>query len=101
MVVETTNLNPKSGVDALFGGFTYGLRTKIVERFTRTASDRILYAFTVDDPDYFKTPFRGEMPLRATKGPIYEYACHEGNYSLANGLRGARVQQAAARKAGQ
>lgn len=96
LVVETTNLDPRAGVDALFGGFPYGARTRIVERFTRVARDRILYAFTVEDPDYFQTPFRGEMPWRATKGPLYEYACHEGNYSLPNALRGARVQETAA-----
>ena len=75
-------------------GFAYGLRTKIRKRFTRTSKTEILYAFTVEDPDYFKQPWRGEMPMRTTKGPLYEYACHEGNYSLPNALNGARVQDA-------
>ncbi len=93
LVVETTNLDPRSEVASLGGGFAYGLRTRITERFTRTSKSGLLYAFTVEDPDYFKQPWRGEMPMRTAKGPIYEYACHEGNYSLPNALSGARVQE--------
>jgi hypothetical protein len=96
LVVETTNLNPKGIVGSLGGGFAYGAKTKIVERFTRTAKDQMFYEFRVEDPDYFKQPWRGEMPMRAAKGPIYEYACHEGNYSLANALSGAREEERAA-----
>jgi len=96
LVVETTNLDPRSEVASLGGGFAYGLRTKITERFTRTSETEILYAFRVEDPDYFKQPWRGEIPMRTAKGPIYEYACHEGNYSLPNALTGARVQEAEA-----
>lgn len=96
LVVETTNLDPRSEVASLGGGFAYGLRTKITERFTRTSKTEILYAFRVEDPDYFKQPWRGEIPMRTAKGPIYEYACHEGNYSLPNALTGARVQEAEA-----
>jgi hypothetical protein len=93
LVVETTNFNPKGMVASLGGGFTYGQQTRIVERFTRTAGDQLLYEFRVEDPAYFKQPWRGEMPMRAAKGPIYEYACHEGNYSLPNALTGARFQE--------
>jgi hypothetical protein len=96
LVVETTNLNPKGHIYSLGGGFGYSPRTKIVERFTRTAKDRILYAFSVEDPATFTKVWRAEMPMRATKGPIYEYACHEGNYSLPNILAGARAQEKAA-----
>ncbi len=96
LVVETTNLDPRSEVASLGGGFAYGLRTTITERFTRTSKTEILYAFTVEDPDYFKQPWRGEIPMRSARGPIYEYACHEGNYSLPNALGGARVQEAPA-----
>jgi hypothetical protein len=99
LVVETTNLNPKGMVASLGGGFTYGPQTKIVERFTRKAKDQLLYEFRVEDPAYFKQPWRGEMPMRAAKGPIYEYACHEGNYSLPNALSGARYQERAAAEA--
>jgi len=50
----------------------------------------------VEDPAYFSKAWRAEMPMRAAKGPIYEYACHEGNYSLPNILGGARVEERAA-----
>lgn len=93
LVVETTNLNPRGTyVEALGGGFAYSPKARVVERFTRTAPDTLLYEFTVDDPATFKTPWRAEMPMRAAEGPIYEYACHEGNYSLPNVLQGARAE---------
>ncbi|MGZ6037302.1 MAG: hypothetical protein ACXWKR_01440 [Phenylobacterium sp.] len=91
LVVETVNLNPKGHVYSLGGGFPYSPQTKITERFTRTAKDQILYEFSVDDPATFTKVWKAEMPMWATKGPIYEYACHEGNYSLPNILAGARA----------
>jgi hypothetical protein len=72
LVVETTNLNAKGHVYSLGGGFRYSPKTKITERFTRTAKDQILYAFSVDDPEVFAKAWKAEMPLRAAKGPIYE-----------------------------
>lgn len=96
LVVETTNFPKDFGVGSLGGGFTYSPQGKLTERFTRTAKDLILYEFSVDDPAYFKQPWRAEMPMRPAKGPIYEYACHEGNYSLPNILAGAREQERAA-----
>ena len=96
LVVETTNLPRGAQVGSLGGGFVYGAKTRITERFTRKAPDQMLYEFKVEDPDYFKQPWRAEMPMRTAKGPIYEYACHEGNYSLPNILQGARVQERAA-----
>jgi hypothetical protein len=96
LVVETTNFNPETRVASLGGGFTYSPQGKLTERFTRTASDRLMYEFTVEDPAYFKQPWRAQMPMRAAKGPIYEYACHEGNYSLPNALMGARAEERAA-----
>jgi len=93
LVVETTNLRPDAPVGSLGGGFTFSPNGKLTERFTRVAKDQILYEFTVDDPAYFKQPWRAQMPFRTAKGPIYEYACHEGNYSLANALSGARAEE--------
>ena len=93
LVVETTNLNPKGMVASLGGGFTYGLQTKVTERFTRKSKTEMLYQFTVEDPEYFKQAWKGEMPMRTAAGPIYEYACHEGNYSMANALTGARAEE--------
>jgi hypothetical protein len=100
LVVETTNLNVKGHVYSLGGGFRYSPKTRITERFTRTSKDQILYAFSVDDPEVFAKVWKAEMPMRAAKGPIYEYACHEGNYSLPNILAGGRVEANALAAAG-
>jgi hypothetical protein len=100
LVVETTNLNVKGHVYSLGGGFGYSPQTKITERFTRTGKDQILYEFSVDDPVNFTKVWRAEMPMRSAKGPLYEYACHEGNYSLPNILAGARTEERAAAAAG-
>ena len=97
LVVETTNLNVKGHVYSLGGGFRYSPKTKITERFTRTAKDQILYEFSVDDPQVFTKVWKAQMPMRAAKGPIYEYACHEGNYSLPNILAGGRMADKAAK----
>ena len=97
LVVETTNLSSKSYVGSLGGGFAHSPKMKITERFTRTARDQMLYEFKVEDPDLFKQPWRAEMPMRSAPGPIYEYACHEGNYSLPNALGGAREEERRAR----
>jgi hypothetical protein len=93
LVVETTNFNPKSYIGSLTGGFMWSEKGRLVERFTRTGPNTILYEFAAEDPVMFTRPWKAEMPLRAARGPIYEYACHEGNYSLPNALSGARVQE--------
>lgn len=98
LVVETTNLERGGAyVSSLGGGFAYSPDAKVIERFTRTAKDEILYAFTVEDPATFTRSWRAEMSFRPASGPIYEYACHEGNYSLGNILAGARVEERAAK----
>ena len=66
---------------------------EVTERFTRTSEDEILYEFSVDDDKAYKDIWRGEMPLRKAEGKIYEYACHEGNYAMANILAGAREEE--------
>jgi hypothetical protein len=101
LVVETTNLN-------LGQNFTADVRhrlylpadSKVTERFTREADDTILYEFQVEEPRAYTQTWRGEIPMHATKGPIYEYACHEGNYSLSGILGGARAQEKPAASAG-
>ena len=72
----------------------------VVERFARTSPDTILYRFTVEDPGTWTKPWTGEIVMRKIEGPIYEYACHEGNYGLANILAGARAAEASAKKSG-
>jgi hypothetical protein len=90
LVVDTTNFTDKTR----FRGSTQNLH--VVERFTRTDAGTILYRATIDDPASFSRPWTIEYPFLATKGPIYEYACHEGNYSLTDILGGARKKEAEA-----
>ncbi len=78
LVVETTNFTHKTH----FQGSTDALR--VVEHFTRVDAETIRYQFTVDDPSSWTRPWTAEVPMKTADGPIYEYACHEGNYDLAN-----------------
>jgi len=86
LVVDTTNFNDKTR----FRNSTENLH--VVERFTRIDAKMLLYRFTVEDPDTWDRPWTGEFTWPATDKPIYEYACHEGNYALGDILRGARAQ---------
>ncbi len=70
----------------------------MIERFTRTGPDTILYRFTIDDPTAFTKPWTGEIAMSKASGPVYEYACHEGNYSLSSMLSSARAEEAAKEK---
>lgn len=90
LVVETTNFNGKNP----FSGSSENLR--VIERFTRVADDVIQYRFTIEDESVWARPWSGELPLVKTRGPIFEHACHEGNFGLYNTLVGARLQEKAA-----
>jgi hypothetical protein len=71
--------------------FTRGTREmRVTERFRRLDADTLLYEFTVDDPTIWESPWSGRYPWRATAERLFEYACHEGNYSFGGILRGAR-----------
>jgi hypothetical protein len=72
----------------------------VIERFTRVDSSTLLYQFTVDDPQTFTKPWSGEIPMKKTKGPLFEYACHEGNYSMAYILNAFRVEERTAARTG-
>jgi hypothetical protein len=87
LVVDTTNFTDNTH----FRGADRNLH--LIERFTRVDPNTILYEFTVDDPTAFTKPWKAQAPLTKTPGPIYEYACHEGNYSMLNVLKGARAQE--------
>ena len=87
LVVETTNFHPLQ----TFRGASENLT--VTERFTRTAADKILYKFTIDDPTTFTRPWSGEVPFNRINDLIYEYACHEGNYALSNILSGERARE--------
>ena len=65
--------------------------TRVVERFTRVDADTIDYRVTVTDPTVWAGPWTAAAPMTATAGPLYEYACHEGNYAIPNALRGSRA----------
>ncbi len=97
LVVETTNFNPGQSFRAsLRHQLFLTMEAVVTERFTRVSEAEILYRFTVDDPGAYTQPWTGELALRRTAGPIYEYACHEANYAMPGILRGARVQEALA-----
>ena len=66
-------------------------KATVTERFSRTAKDEITYAFEVNDPGFYTQTWKGEMVFNPSNGPVYEYACHEGNYALEHILTGARV----------
>ena len=87
LVVDSTNFTGKTkfrGADQNF---------HLIERFTRTAPDILLYEFTVDDPTAFTKPWKGQIPMTASDSPVLEHACHEGNYGLAGILGGARADE--------
>ncbi|CAN5121525.1 hypothetical protein BH11PSE2_BH11PSE2_14720 [soil metagenome] len=99
LVVETTNFNLAEGLRPNMSvSYFMSPDAKVTERFTRVAADQILYEFSVDDPKTFTRVWKAEMALNATKGPIYEYACHEGNHALDGILAGARQDEKAGRK---
>lgn len=91
LVVDTTNFTDQNPyVDAE--------NLHVVERLTRTDANTIRYQFTVEDPGMWTKPWSGELPMTRLQGQIYEYACHEANYGLANTLSGARAAEAEAAK---
>jgi hypothetical protein len=71
----------------------------VAERFTRVDAETIVYRFTVEDPGTWTRPWSGEVLLKRFEGPLFEYACHEGNYGLANILAGARAKEKASEAA--
>jgi hypothetical protein len=87
LVVDTTNFTDKTA----FRGSSQNLH--VVERFRRADADTIMYQFTVDDPSTWTRSWSAEIPMSKIKGPIFEYACHEGNYGMANNLSGARAEE--------
>jgi len=99
LVVESTNFTDKTasfnpGVANAVGT---GANLRLTERFRRVADDLLSYEFTVNDPSTFTRPFTGALTMQRGHD-LYEFACHEGNYGLANILRGARVQESLSQK---
>ncbi len=112
LVIETTNLPRIEANAAAVGGDPILLRAAngrsddtvtVIERITRVDADTLNYEFTIEDPTTWTTPFSGEFPMRrlAADELLYEYACHEGNYSMEGILGGERVLEKAAASGGQ
>ena len=93
LVVETTNLSDLEDWGATV--YATGSDLRLVERFTRVDENTIDYSFTVHDDSTFTAPWTASLPMTTLGGNLYEYACHEGNYAIANMLRGARAKDAA------
>ena len=95
LVVETTNL--KFNHQSRFGvGYLDGIsdeRLRVVERFTMTDADTLTYRATIEDPSVFVRPWTVELSMARSAGPLFEVACHEGNYGMANILSGHRAEE--------
>src|SRR4030095_12264810 len=99
LVVQTTHLRGEDPARfAIPRPLLLSRHSRITERFTRVSATELFYQFTVDDDELYTYPWRGEFLFRRHDGPIYEFPCHEGNYSLPNILSGGQAE--AARGAG-
>jgi hypothetical protein len=87
LVIDTTNFLRETS----FRGSSANLH--LVERLTRVDANTLLYEFTVDDPKTWTKPWTAAVPMTRVNTPVYEYACHEGNYALRNILSGARAAE--------
>ena len=90
LVVDTTNFKRETSLDGS------SANTHLIERFTRTDANTLLYEFTVDDATIWTKPWTAVVPMTKTEDPIYEYACHEANYAMTGILGGARAAEKAA-----
>jgi len=93
LVIETTNLNGKNP----FRGSSD--KMKVTERLWRADANTLGYRFTIDDPGTWTEPWTAEVPMTKSVGPIFEHACHEGNYGVRNTLAGARREEKEAAEA--
>ncbi len=97
LVVETRNFHPGQSFRAAIRHQFYLTKDAVVTEWFRRVSDtEILYRFEVNDPGAYHSNWVGEQTLRATEGPIYEYACHEANYAMRGILAGARLEESEA-----
>ena len=97
LVVDTTNFTNSVGSFSTTGvSWGTGANLRLTERFTRVDADTLQYEFTVENPSVFTRTFSARYPMHRSDLPLYEYACHEGNYGLFNILAGARTAEDAA-----
>jgi hypothetical protein len=94
LVVRTTNLNGRTGMQGNGMLLVPSDALELVERFTRTAPDVLQYEVTINDPDTWVRPWTVSFPLRGDAGyQIFEYACHEGNHAMRNILSASRADE--------
>jgi hypothetical protein len=94
LVVETKYFAPTdTGRQAPFVSYRLSAQANVIERFTRISATQLDYAFTVTDPVNYTRPWSGETQFLRSSDRMFEYACHEGNYSLGYGLLGERVKE--------
>jgi hypothetical protein len=89
LVVDTTNFKRETSLPGS------SANTHLIERFTRTDANTLLYEFTVEDPTMWTRPWTAAVPMSKSEDPLYEFACHEGNYAMAGILAGARAREKA------
>ena len=92
LVVETTGYSGRTNANGM-RGVTLSTNTKVEERFTRVSDEQIAYEFTISDPTVWKQSWSGAYPFMKIEGPMFEYACHEGNYGIENILSGKRREE--------
>ncbi len=92
LVIETIGLPDKDRI-RLFPTYIVSGESKVIERYTRLSQDELLYQFTVIDPKVYSAPWLGEFSIYKSNKRLFEHACHEGNYSVPNILRAARVKE--------
>jgi hypothetical protein len=99
MIVDTIDFTDE-GTGTLHLSPTIDQNTHLIERFRRTGPEALVYEFTVDDPSVWTRSWTARIPFAKIQSQLYEYACHEGNYSMANILSGARARDKAVADAG-
>jgi hypothetical protein len=101
LVVETTNLlGDRNGIGLNGNGMPHSSALRLTERFTRVEAGTIDYEATIDEPQTWVRPWKVAFPLkRDDRFPLYEYACHEGNYAMKDILAGARADEKKAAEA--
>ena len=98
LVVETTNLRQPfirrwARPEHSLSRGDLSETARVTERFTRTGPDTLHYEFTVDDPGTWTRPWSGALPYTRSDGPMFEFACHEGNYGMTNMMAGSRAEE--------
>ncbi len=97
LVVETVHARAEEMVRR--GGVVVGPQSRVIEHFQLISANELLYQFTIEDPAIYDRPWKAEYSFTRTDAPVYEFACHEGNYGLAGIFTGARLTEARTSKA--